>query len=72
MDREILIYLDDDVFEWIWYFIIINQSSNWLNKAVPLSVQNSAAKCFVGKSTGKIKFVLCPVVDNTPALFDVL
>lgn len=53
----------------IW---IINQSSNWLNKAVPLKVQNSGGKCLVGKSTGRIKFVLWPVVDKTPALFDVL
>lgn len=47
------------------------QSSNWQSNAVPLNVQKSGV-IFVGKSTGKIKFVLCPVVERTPALFDVL
>ena len=50
----------------------INQSSSWHNMAVPLKVQKSAGKLFVVKSIGKIKFVLCPVVERTPALLDVL
>ena len=49
-----------------------NQSSSWHNKAVPLSVQKSGWCDLVGRSTGRMKLVLCPVVDKTPALFDVL
>lgn len=48
-----------------------NQSSNWHKRAVPLKVQKSGG-IFEGKSTGRMKFVLCPVVDKTPALLDVL
>ena len=47
------------------------QSSNWQSNAVPLKVQKSGA-IFVGKSTARIKFVLWPVVESTPALFEVL
>lgn len=52
--------------------MIDHQSSSWQSRAVPLNVQKSAGWLFVFRSTGKMKFVLCPVVESTPALFDVL
>jgi len=39
--------------------------------AVPLNVQNLGGLS-VGSSTGKMKFVDCPVVESTPALTVVL
>jgi len=49
------------------------QSFSIDSNAVPLIVQCSGGSTSVqGKSTAKIKFVLYPVVESTPALTDVL
>ena len=50
----------------------ISQSSNWHSKAVPLSVQKSGWWDLVLRSTGRMKLVLWPVVERTPALLEVL
>ena len=46
-------------------------SSNCVNNAVPLKIQNDGSVSH-GNCTHMTKFVLCPVVDNTPLLSDVL
>jgi len=53
------------------FILIFSQSSNWHNNATPLLTQWTWSVS-VFKSKYNTKFVECPVVDNVPALNDVL